>query len=138
MFRRRRIVVGIAALIAIVFVVFCIYSVSQGIVAVNREIHHETSMRSPKKRCRRLPRTRRKAECRIAAHPTCRCRLTPAFAEFSVSAAPLIFTTTVKYDGSSKVGCLVDASTLRRGADDQSGDDVIWNPMYARLIRSCG
>lgn len=41
MFRRRRIVVGIAALIAIVFVVFCIYSVSQGIVAVNREIHHD-------------------------------------------------------------------------------------------------
>ena len=41
MFRRRRIVVGIAALIAIIFVVFCIFWVSQGIVAVNREIHHD-------------------------------------------------------------------------------------------------
>lgn len=74
MFRRRRIVVGIAALIAIIFVVFCIYSVSQGIVAVNREIHHDDVYAISKKRCRRLPRTRRKAECRIAAYPTCRCR----------------------------------------------------------------
>ena len=39
-FRRRRIVVGIAAIVLISFLVFCLYSLSRGIVAVNREIHH--------------------------------------------------------------------------------------------------
>ena len=39
-YRRRRIVVGVALVVVLSFIVFCLYSLSQGIVAVNREIHH--------------------------------------------------------------------------------------------------
>ena len=39
-FRRRRIVVGIAVVVLVSFLVFCLYSLSRGIVAVSREIHH--------------------------------------------------------------------------------------------------
>ena len=40
MYRRRRIVFGIATVLVLSFIVFCLYSLTQGVVAVNREIHH--------------------------------------------------------------------------------------------------
>ena len=36
------------------------------------------------------------------------------------------FTTDVKYDGSSKVGCLVDVSASSVVLTIKSGDDVVW------------
>ena len=51
--------------------------------------------------------------------------LTPTSQSFGVGGT-LDFTTTVKYDGSSKVGCLVDASTSGVVLTIKSGDDVIW------------
>lgn len=125
MFRRRRIVVGIAALIAIIFVVFCIYSVSQGIVAVNRKIHHDDVYAISKKEVPSPSEDEKKSGVPDCGASNVSLSLTPASQSFGVGGT-LDFTTTVKYDGSSKVGCLVDASTSGVVLTIKSGDDVIW------------
>ena len=67
MYRRRRIVFGIATVLVLSFIVFCLYSLTQGVVAVNREIHHADVYA--------ISRNSRKAAFPIATHPTSRCRL---------------------------------------------------------------
>lgn len=51
--------------------------------------------------------------------------LTPAASSFGVGDS-MDFTTDVKYDGSSKVGCLVDVSASSVVLTIKSGDDVVW------------
>ncbi|ETY71932.1 hypothetical protein [Bifidobacterium moukalabense] len=125
MFRRRRIVVGIAALIAITFVVFCIYSISQGIVAVNREVHHADVYAISRKKVPSPSEEEQKSGVPDCGASNVSLSLTPASQSLAVGGT-LDFTTTVKYDGSSKVGCLVDVSASGVVLTIRSGDDVIW------------
>ena len=110
-FRRRRIVVGIAAIVLISFLVFCLYSLSRGIVAVNREIHHADVYAISRKE--------------VPSPTNVALSLTPAASSFGVGDS-MDFTTDVKYDGSSKVGCLVDVSASSVVLTIKSGDDVVW------------
>ena len=70
MYRRRRIVFGIATVLVLSFIVFCLYSLTQGVVAVNREIHHADVYAISRKE---VPSPIQQQK--IATHPTSRCRL---------------------------------------------------------------
>ena len=107
-FRRRRIVVGIAAIVLISFLVFCLYSLSRGIVAVNREIHHADVYAISRKEVP-SPTKEKKSGVPDCDASNVALSLTPAASSFGVGDS-MDFTTDVKYDGSSKVGCLVDVS----------------------------
>lgn len=125
-FRRRRIVFGIAVVVLVSFLVFCLYSLSRGIVAVNREIHHadvyaisRKEVPSPKKK------KKKKSGVPDCSATNVALSLTPAASSFGVGGS-MDFTTDIKYDGSSKVGCLVDISASNVVLTIKSGDDVIW------------
>lgn len=121
-FRRRRIVVGIAVVVLVSFLVFCLYSLSRGIVAVSREIHHADAISR-----KEVPSPTKKKKSGV---PDCNAKnvalsLTPAASSLGVGGS-MDFTTDIKYDGSSKVGCLVDISVSNVVLTIKSGDDVIW------------
>ena len=123
-FRRRRIVVGIASIVLISFLVFCLYSLPRGIVAVNREIHLAVVYAISRKE---VPSPTKEKKSGV---PDCDAfnvllSLTPAATSFCVGDS-MDFTTDVKYDGSSKVGCLVDVSASSVVLTIKSGDDVVW------------
>lgn len=123
-FRRRRIVVGIAAIVLISFLVFCLYSLSRGIVAVNREIHHVDVYAISRKEVP-SPTKEKKSGVPDCDASNVALSLTPAASSFGVGDS-MDFTTDVKYDGSSKVGCLVDVSASSVVLTIKSGDDVVW------------
>ena len=123
-FRRRRIVVGIAAIVLISFLVFCLYSLSRGIVAVNREIHHADVYAISRKEVP-SPTKEKKSGVPDCDASNVALSLTPAASSFGVGDS-MDFTTDVKYDGSSKVGCLVDVSASSVVLTIKSGDDVVW------------
>ena len=102
MYRRRRIVFGIATVLVLSFIVFCLYSLTQGVVAVNREIHH--------------------ADCDAS---NVALSLTPAASSFGVGGT-IDFTASVKYNGSGKAGCLIDVSQAGMVLTIKSGKDVVW------------
>ena len=121
-FRRRRIVVGIAVVVLVSFLVFCLYSLSRGIVAVSREIPHADAISR-----KEVPSPTKKKKSGV---PDCNATnvalsLTPAASSLGVGGS-MDFTTDIKYDGSSKVGCLVDISASNVVLTIKSGDDVIW------------
>lgn len=125
-FRRRRIVVGIAVVVLVSFLVFCLYSLSRGIVAVSREIHHADAYAISRKE---VPSPKKKKKKKSGV-PDCNAKnvalsLTPAASSLGVGGS-MDFTTDIKYDGSSKVGCLVDISASNVVLTIKSGDDVIW------------
>lgn len=41
MYRRRRIVVGVALVLVLALIVFCVYSLGRGVGAINTAIHHD-------------------------------------------------------------------------------------------------
>ena len=102
MYRRRRIVFGIATVLVLSFIVFCLYSLTQGVVAVNREIHHP--------------------DCDAS---NVALSLTPAASSFGVGGT-MDFTASVKYNGSGKAGCLIDVSQAGMVLTIKSGKDVVW------------
>lgn len=123
-FRRRRIVFGIAVVVLVSFLVFCLYSLSRGIVAVNREIHHADVYAISRKEVP-SPTKKKKSGVPDCSATNVALSLTPAASSFGVGGS-MDFTTDIKYDGSSKVGCLVDISASNVVLTIKSGDDVIW------------
>lgn len=123
-FRRRRIVAGVAAVMAVAFVVFCVYSLSRGLVAISNQIHHADVYALSREEAP-SPAGQRKSGIPDCDAKSVSLTLTPAASSFAVGGS-LDFTTSVAYDGSGKVGCLVDVSTSGVILEIQSGDDVIW------------
>ena len=102
----------------------CIRDRSRGIVAVSREIHHADAYAISRKE---VPSPTKKKKSGV---PDCNAKnvalsLTPAASSLGVGGS-MDFTTDIKYDGSSKVGCLVDISASNVVLTIKSGDDVIW------------
>lgn len=123
-FRRRRIVVGVAAVMAVVFVVFCVYSLSRGLVAISNQIHHDDVYAISREKAP-TPAGQRKSGISDCDAKTVSLTLTPAASSFAVGGS-LDFTASVAYSGSSEIGCLVDVSTSGVVLEIQSGDDVVW------------
>ena len=92
---------------------------------MNREIHHADAYAISRREVP-SPTTKKKK----SGVPDCNATnvalsLTPAASSFGVGGS-MDFTTDIKYDGSSKVGCLVDISASNVVLTIKSGDDVIW------------
>lgn len=118
-YRRRRIVVGIAALLTLSLTLFCVYSIGRGIGAVSALITHES-----------VALDRENVSEPLAVKPTADCDANSV--SLSLSAASqsvgvggsLDFTATIVHEG--------DASCLVNGADDNrvltitSGNETIW------------
>ena len=108
MYRRRRIVFGIATVLVLSFIVFCLYSLTQGVVAVNREIHHADVYAISRKEVP-SPTQQQKSSVPDCDASNVALSLTPAASSFGVGGT-MDFTASVKYNGSGKAGCLIDVS----------------------------
>ena len=119
MYRRRRIVFGIATVLVLSFIVFCLYSLTQGVVAVNREIHHADVYAISRKEVP-SPTQQQKSSVPDCDASNVALSLTPAASSFGVGGT-MDFTASVKYNGSGK-GWLSDRRVPGgHGADDQVG-----------------
>ena len=123
-FRRRRIVVGVAAVAAVALVVFCVYSLSVGFAAVNREIHH-AEIYAVSRKAVPTPSAVRKSKVAKCNSSDVALTLTPAASSFGVGGT-LDFTTGVRYDGANKAGCLIDMSATNVVLTIRSGGSVVW------------
>ena len=142
MYRRRRIVFGIATVLVLSFIVFCLYSLTQGVVAVNREIHHADVYAISRKEVP-SPTQQQKSSVPDCDASNVALSLTPAASSFGVGGT-MGFTASVKYNGSGKAGCLIDVSQAGMVLTIKSGKDVVWKsnvcPVdtdYRSLGRAC-
>lgn len=91
---------------------------------MNREIHHADVYAISRKEVP-SPTKKKKSGVPDCSATNVALSLTPAASSFGVGGS-MDFTTDIKYDGSSKVGCLVDISASNVVLTIKSGDDVIW------------
>ena len=124
MYRRRRIVFGIATVLVLSFIVFCLYSLTQGVVAVNREIHQADVYAISRKEVP-SPTQQQKSSVPDCDASNVALSLTPAASSFGVGGT-MDFTASVKYNGSGKAGCLIDVSQAGMVLTIKSGKDVVW------------
>ena len=124
MYRRRRIVFGIATVLVLSFIVFCLYSLTQGVVAVNREIHHADVYAISRKEVP-SPTQQQKSSVPDCDASNVALSLTPAASSFGVGGT-MDFTASVKYNGSGKAGCLIDVSQAGMVLTIKSSKDVVW------------
>ena len=106
------------------FVVFCLYSLSQGIVALNREIHHADVYAVSRKEVP-SPTNQKNSGIPDCDASNVTLTLTPAASSFGVGGT-LDFTTAVKYTGSSKAGCLVNISQSGLILTITSNGETVW------------
>lgn len=125
MYRRRRIVFGIATVLVLSFIVFCLYSLSQGIVAVNREIHHADVYAISRKEVPTPTGQQKKSSVPDCDASDIALSVTPAASSLGVGDS-MDFAVSVKYNGTSKAGCLIDVSQSGTVLTIKSGKDVIW------------
>ena len=124
-YRRRRIVVGVALVVVLSFIVFCLYSLSQGIVAVNREIHHADVYAISRKEVPTPTGQQKKSSVPDCDASDIALSVTPAASSLGVGDS-MDFAVSVKYNGTSKAGCLIDVSQSGTVLTIKSGKDVIW------------
>ena len=124
-YRRRRIVVGVALVVVLSFIVFCLYSLSQGIVAVNREIHHADVYAISRKEVPTPTGQQKKSSVPDCDASDIAWSVTPAASSLGVGDS-MDFAVSVKYNGTSKAGCLIDISQSGTVLTIKSGKDVIW------------
>lgn len=120
-YRRRRIVVGVAALLALALITFVVYSLGRGIAAVGESVGGESIS---------LSRKATPTPVRSGGVPDCsaddiRLELSAKTASMPVGGS-LEFNATITYDGTSAAGCLIDASDSSRVLTITSGDQTIW------------
>ena len=106
------------------FIVFCLYSLTQGVVAVNREIHHADVYAISRKEVP-SPTQQQKSSVPDCDASNVALSLTPAASSFGVGGT-MDFTASVKYNGSGKAGCLIDVSQAGMVLTIKSGKDVVW------------
>lgn len=119
-YRRRRIVVGIALLLVLALILFCVYSLWQGFSAVARTVNHanvyaldRTSVPEPK-----------------ATSGVGQCDESNVHLELSAKATTIPvggsaqFTATIVHDGTGS--CLIDDSTSSLVMTVTSGNDVVY------------
>lgn len=124
-YRRRRIVVGVALVVVLGFIVFCLYSLSQGIVAVNREIHHADVYAISRKEVPTPTGQQKKSSVPDCDVSDIALSVTPTASSLGVGDS-MDFAVSVKYNGTSKAGCLIDVSQSGTVLTIKSGKDVIW------------
>ena len=124
-YRRRRIVVGVALVVVLSFIVFCLYSLSQGIVAVNREIHHADVYAISRKEVPTPTGQQKKSSVPDCDVSDIALSVTPTASSLGVGDS-MDFAVSVKYNGTSKAGCLIDVSQSGTVLTIKSGKDVIW------------
>ena len=118
MYRRRRIVFGIATVLVLSFIVFCLYSLTQASSLSTAEIHHADVCDLPQGGAVADP-TAEKQRSRLRRINVA-LSLTPAASSFGVGGT-MNFTASVKYNGSGQ-GWLSDRRVPGgHGADDQVG-----------------
>lgn len=124
-YRRRRFIVAIALVVVLSLIVFCLYSLTQGLVAVNREIHHGDVYAISRKEVPSPIRQQKKSNVPTCDSSSVALSLTPSASSFGVGET-MDFAISVKYVGSGKVGCLIDVSQVGTVLTVKSGGDVIW------------
>lgn len=118
-YRRRRIVVGVAALLVLSLMLFCVYSIERGIGAISALITHES-----------VALERESVSDPLAVKPTADCDADTV--SLSLSAASqsvgvggsLDFTATIVHEGGAS--CLVNGADDNRVLTITSGTDTIW------------
>lgn len=133
-YRRRRIVVTLVLLIVVALIGFCGYSIARGVGAVGAFVTHDDVYAISRKAVPDPPKTSGVKDC---AQGMVTLSLVPAATSVPVGGS-LDFTATITYTGSSKAGCLVDASNEGRVLTISSGDKTVWRsdscPSDSRLL----
>ena len=121
-YRRRRIVVGVALALAIVLVVFCVYSIGRGVSAVSQSMENRAASRVDVSR-KVVPQPHRTTGIRNCDSSSVHLQLSSKEISVPVGGS-LEWTETVTHDGDKS--CLIDVSDSSLVLTITSGDDTIW------------
>ncbi|WP_420897320.1 hypothetical protein [Bifidobacterium goeldii] len=129
MYRRRRIVVGVALLVVIALIIFCIYSLGRGLAAIGDAMTPDEVTRSA------VPEPKKTSGVKDCGKNDIKLELTAASQSVPL-AGSLDFSATIRYTGSAS--CLINASNESRVLTISSGNDVIWRsdscPADSRML----
>ncbi|WP_034525816.1 hypothetical protein [Bifidobacterium stellenboschense] len=134
-YRRRRIVVGVALLVALALVVFCGYSLSRGVGAVWGATYGSVSRAALERDT--APTPHRSTGVKDCSAKDTRLSLTAKAATVTVGGS-MEFVATIEHDGADS--CLIDASDSGRVLTITSADgkDTVWTsdscPADARML----
>lgn len=118
-YRRRRIVVGVALLVALALTVFCVYSLVRGAVAIGVR----AAQGAPGIEREAVPDPMRTTGVRECMAGDIELQLVPAATGVGVGGS-LDFSASIAYTGSGS--CLVNGSDAGRVLTITSGDDQVW------------
>lgn len=128
-YRRRRIVVGIGLLAAIALIVFTVYSLGRGAVAIGDAITPDVISRMS------VPEPKKTSGVKNCGKNDVKLELTAATQSVPL-AGSLDFSATIRYVGSSS--CLINAADDSRVLTISSGNEVIWRsdscPADSRML----
>lgn len=122
MYRRRRIVVGVALALAVALTVFCVYSIGRGIGAVGQGMESHAASRVDVSR-KVVPQPHRTTGIRNCDSSSVHMQLSPKTTSIPVGGS-LEWTETITHDGDKS--CLIDVSDSSVVLTITSGDDTIW------------
>lgn len=132
-YRRRRIVVGIALLLALALLVFCGYSVSRGVGAVWRATYGSVNRSSLERDT--APTPHRSTGVKDCSAKDTRLTLTAQAATVPVGGS-MEFVATIAHEGADS--CLIDASDSGRVLTITSNGQTVWTsdscPVDARML----
>lgn len=133
-YRRRRIVVGVACLLVVAVGAFCAYSLVRGFGAIGAAARHDDIYAVSRSA---VPDPTRTSGIKNCSANDVDLSLTAESQNVAVGGS-LNFTATIKYTGSGKKGCLIDASDANLVLTITSGDETIWRsdvcPADPRLL----
>lgn len=132
MYRRRRIVVGVALVLVLALIVFCVYSLGRGVGAINTAIHHDEVYAISRDA---TPAPKKVSNVKDCSASDVTLQLSAASQSVPVGGS-LDFTATIVHEGSGN--CLVDGSDSGRVLTITSGQETIYKsdvcPADSRLL----
>lgn len=132
MYRRRRIVVAVAALLVLSLTIWCAYSVVRGIAAVAALAGGEGKVSLVRNQ---VPQPRQGELIADCNGKTTSLQLTAAAQSMPVGGS-MDFTATIVHEGNGS--CLIDAADDERVLTITSGNDVVWSsdvcPVDSRML----
>lgn len=120
MYRRRRIVVGVALVLVLALIVFCVYSLGRGVGAINTAIHHDEVYAISRDT---VPTPKKTSGVKDCSAKDLSLDLSSASQSVPVGGS-LEFTAKIVHDGSDS--CLVDGSDAGRVLTITSGQQTVY------------
>ncbi|WP_223851978.1 hypothetical protein [Bifidobacterium myosotis] len=131
-YRRRRIVVGVALLLVLALISFCVYSLGRGIGAINTAIHHDEVYAVSRDS---VPTPRKTSSVKDCSAKNLSLQLSSKYQSVAVGGS-MEFTATIVHEGTGS--CLVDGSDEGRILTITSGNETIYKsdvcPADSRML----